>query len=196
MSIELVKVTEDIHLDYSDVYTNKNNRVSTIENENKRNISRSIKQETIIEINANRFYSNNILFSLTNQASLFDLYTFVKVQCYKDAYHIRKPMFTIRKIPVDFIPPQLKNPLACIIHQLAVTNQNDEILQIPCDPRMTIETFMKSYPDFFTKSYGRYTIYILDEYVVQRHIHKKANKTVQWFMMDVLKKYISCAHQR
>jgi hypothetical protein len=105
-------------------------------------------------------------------------------------------MFTFRKIPVDFIPPEPKNPLACIVYQIAVTNQNDDILPIPCDPRITIETFMESHPDFFTKSYGRYTIYILDEYVIQRHLHKMANKSDQWFMIDVLKKYISCGPQR
>jgi hypothetical protein len=105
-------------------------------------------------------------------------------------------MFILSKIPVDFIPPQPKNPLACIVHQLALINKNDEILPIPCDPRITIETLMEFYPDFFIKSYGRYTIYILDEYVIQRHVHKKTNKTVQRYMIDVLKKYISCGPQR
>lgn len=196
MSIELVQVSEDIHLDYSDVYTNKNNRVTTTENTHKRILSVSIKKESILDIMAHRFNSNNISFSLTNQASLFDLYTFIKVQCYKDAYHIRKPMFTIRQIPIDFIPPKPKNPLACIIHQLAVLNKNEDILIIPNDPRMTIETFMETHPDFFTKTHGKYTIYILDEYVVQRHIHKTANKSSQGFMVNLLKKYISCAPQR
>jgi len=196
MSIELAQVTDDIHLDYSDVYTKKNNRVSTIENENRLNISRSIKQETIIDINANRFYSNNILFSLTNQASLFDLYTFVKIQCYKDAYHIRKPMFNIGKIPIDFIPPQPKNPLACIVHELAVINKNDDILPIPNNSSITIEAFMKSYPEFFTKNHGRYTVYILDEYVVQRHSNKKSNKSFILDIENLIKKYISCGPQR
>lgn len=189
MSIELLQVPEDIHLDYSDVYTNKNSRISTTENIHKRPM-----QCTIIEIKAQRFHSNNILFSLSNQSSLFDLYTLIKVHCYKDVYHIRKPIFTIGKTPIDFIPPQPKNPLACIVHELAVINKNDDILPIPNDPSITIELFMKSYPEFFTKSHGRYTVYILDEYAVQRHANKKSNKWLD--IENLIKKYISCAPQR
>jgi hypothetical protein len=108
-------------------------------------------------------------------------------------------MFTIRKIPVDFIPPQPKNPLACIVHQLALVNKNEDILIIPNDSTMTIETFMESYPDFFTKSYGRYTIYILDEHAVQLHVHKKEDKSLQRVIVDIenlVKKYLSCSTQR
>jgi hypothetical protein len=117
----------------------------------------------------------------------------MKVQCYKDAYHVRKPMLTIHKIPIDFIPPKPKNPLACIVHQLAVINKQEDILVIPTDPEMTIKTFMETYPDFFTKSYGRYTIYILDEYAIQRHVHKKC--VTSSFILDIenlVKKYLSC----
>lgn len=190
MLIELVE-TRDMLLDYSDVYKNKNSLIPKTTNYR--------KQDTILHITAYRFHTNNISLSLSNQASLFDLYTFIKVQCYKETYHIRKPTFTIRKMPIDFIPLQPKNPLSCIIHQLCVINKKDEILQIPNDSKITIETFMKSNPDFFTKSYGRYTIYILDECAVQRQIHKKTNNSVQNFMLDlktVVQKYINCAHQR
>jgi hypothetical protein len=193
MSIELVE-TEDVHLDYSDVYTNKNSRISTTENVHKRPVS---IQGTIIDIKAHRFHSNHILLSLTDQTTLFDLYTFMKVQCYKDAYHVRKPMLTIHQIPIDFIPPKPKNPLSCIVHQLAVINQQEDILVIPTDPKMTLKTFMETYPDFFAKSYGRYTIYILDEYAIQRHVHKKG--VTSSFILDIenlVKKYLSCGPQR
>lgn len=214
MSIELVE-TEDIHLDYSDVYTNKNSRISTTENAHKRSIrpypyenyrfpedhNRNPRriQETILQIKAHRFHSNQLLFSVSNQTSLFDFYSFVKVQCYKDAYHIQTPMFRIRKTQVDFIPPQPKNPLSCIVHQLCVVNKNEDILIIPPDPTITIETFMKSNTDYFNRSYGRYAIYILDEHAMQMHDHQKTNPILQTMLSEiklVLQKYLACKIQR
>jgi hypothetical protein len=201
MSIELVE-KGDIHLDYSDVYTNKNSRISTTENAHKRIINTSThkykRQSTLLNLKANRFHSNMLLFSLSDQTTLFDLYTHIKVQCYKDAYHIQKPLFTFRKKPTDYIPPQPKNPLSCIVHQLVVVNKNDGILIIPPDPTVTIEVFMKSNPDYFNRSYGRYEIYILDEYAMQMH-SQKSNKILKNIIVEIntmIQKYLTCVIQR
>lgn len=208
MSIELVE-PGDIHLDYSDVYTNKHSRISPTENAHKRSIRPHVLenspfsygqiQETTLKIRANRFYSNPLLFSVSNQTSLFDFYSFVKAQCYKDAYHIQPPMFRVRKTPVDFIPPQPKNQLSCIIHQLAVVNKNEDILIIPPDPTITMETFMKSNIGYFNRSYGRYAIYILDEYAMQMHGHQKTSPVLQTMLSEIklaFQKYLACKFQR
>jgi hypothetical protein len=176
MSIELVE-TGDFHLDYSDVYKNGKSNF----------VSKNIK------INAFRFRSDTIFLDISNQTTLYELYTNLKVQCYKDTYRTREPIFNFHTKGLDFIPPEQKDPSTCVIRDIFVVNKKDETLIIPNDKNITIETFKNKYPDFFLQMNDRFSIYVLDEYTLHILNNPIPKKSILIDLQESIKKYIRCS---
>jgi len=177
MSIELTEIS-NIHIDYSHVYQYSHNSKSTM-----------------IHFRFNRLDRKHIDISLSNQSSLYDLYTTIKLQCYKDIYKIKKNTSLFKSLSPnkDFIPPNSNNQLSCIIRDLIVVNEKTQFISIPNDPKVSVENFMLRNPEFFIKKKNKYLVYIIDEKTIQDFLNPTPKP--QSFMENIkktVKKYTIC----
>jgi len=176
MSTGLHEITNP-HLDYSHVYQH-----------------RHISKSTMISIRFMRLDRKHIDISISNQSSLYDLYTMIKLQCYKDVYKAREsgPMFPFYS-KRDYIPPDSSSQLYCIIRDLIVVNEKTQFLKIPIDPKNSLESFMVKNPGFFITKQNKYIIYVIDEKTIQEH--QKPTPQQPSFIETIkstLKKYTIC----
>jgi hypothetical protein len=135
--------------------------------------------------------------SISDQSSLYDLHTLIKLQCYKDVYKVKekKPTFPFLSSRKDFIPPDSNNQLSCIIRDLIVSKNNTEFLKIPNNPKRSIKEFMTKNPEFFLSKHNKYIIYVIDE----KTIYDYNNPPIQTpcfvsDLKDTIHKYFRCAN--
>jgi len=130
---------------------------------------------------------------ISDQSSLYDLHTNIKIECYKDVYKIKRSSALTK----DFIPPQYKNQLSCVIRDIIVVDKQNRFLAIPSDPKISIEAYMRKNPDYFINKRGKYNIYIMDEQSVQNYEKSKRNTKdakIVTTMKENLKKYLACVY--
>jgi hypothetical protein len=132
--------------------------------------------------------------SISNQSSLYDLHTAIKLQCYKDIYKVKETgstfSFSTKK---DFIPPDSSSQLSCIIRDLVVVNEKTLFLPIPNNPKISLEKFMEKNPGFFIAKQNKYIIYIIDERTIQEYQNQPPKQpSFVDAIKYTLKKYTIC----
>jgi hypothetical protein len=134
--------------------------------------------------------------SISDQSSLYDLHTTIKLHCYKDVYKVteKKPTFPFISSRKDFIPPDSNNQLSCVIRDLIVAKNNTEFLPIPNNPKRSIKEFMSKNPEFFVYKQNKYIIYVIDEKTIQEYNNSPSKPPS--FVSDLkttIHKYFRCA---
>jgi len=128
-----------------------------------------MSKSTTISFRFMRLDQKHIDISISDQSSLYDVHTSIKLQCYKDIYKTteNKPTLSFLSSRQDFIPPDSNNQLSCVIRDLIVVDKNTQFLQVPNDPKRSIKDFMRKNPEFFISKNNKYIIYIIDEKTIR-----------------------------
>uniref|UniRef100_A0A6C0JGV5 Uncharacterized protein n=1 Tax=viral metagenome TaxID=1070528 RepID=A0A6C0JGV5_9ZZZZ len=171
----LFKETENVYVDYSHVYQYQHN-----------------SKGNMYTIRFLRYESSDIVLKISDQCSLYDLYTYIKLECYKSVYTTNTLVKKKRTMfHNDSIPP---SQLTCIIHDLVVIDKNDKLLSIPNNPKQSIESFMKANPNFFTGKSNKLSIHVIDENGVQNYKNKPPSTKFISSLKTNVKKYLKCAN--